>query len=122
MRQTERAIQAAGVRLLRHLGTVLVFGTTRRRGDYPGSMQTPGIPDVKVFLRARDGSPARGLWWEVKAPGGRVRPEQAAIHAAAVGCGEAVVVGGIDVLIGWLIAHGYVAESQVAHYYATGQP
>ena len=36
------------------------------------------------------------------------------------GCGEAVVVGGIDVLIGWLIAHGYVSESQVAHDYATG--
>jgi hypothetical protein len=26
------------------------MGTTRRRGDYPGTMQTPGIPDLMAFL------------------------------------------------------------------------
>lgn len=80
-RQPERAIQAHVVRLLRHVGcTVWVLGTTRRRGDYHGTMQTAGLPDVIAFLPRAGGV----LFVEVKAPGGRLRPEQAQFRACCL--------------------------------------
>lgn len=116
-RQPERTIQAQGVALLRSLGAaVWVLGTTRRRTDYGGTMQTPGWPDVKAFLPARTGRAALALWWEAKAPGGRLRNEQAifALHCAT--CGERHVTGDLDALIAALIDWGVLRRDQVPHY------
>ena len=95
----ERAEQRAIVQLLTHLGAkVWQLGTTRRHGDYQGTMQTPGLADLQAFLPTRGAftGPWRLLVIEVKAPGGRLRPEQAVYRACCVGAGVAHVVGGVD--------------------------
>ena len=123
-RQRERSDQAGIVQLLRSLGAqVYVLGTTRRRGDHPGTMQTAGLPDLIVFLytapaRRQAGLlfPRRLLYVEVKAPGGRLRPQQVQFRDC---CAEARVdhlVGGLDAVIAWLIAEGYLQSNQVPHY------
>lgn len=101
-RVPEKHVQAAGVRLLRSLGaSVYVLGTRRPRGDFPGTRQTPGIGDVYACLARH------ALWWECKAQGGRLRPEQAAFRDHCQRLGVPHVVGDLDALIGWLEAHGY---------------
>lgn len=116
VRVPEKAEQAHGVQLLRALGArVYVLGTVRRRGDHPGTMQTPGIPDVFAFLPKHEGR-RRTLWWEVKAVDGRLRREQIAFQAL---CGEsdlAHVVGPHDALIAWLVGLGYLKANQLPHY------
>lgn len=119
-RQPERAIQAAGVKLLRSLGAaVYVLGTTRPKGDYHGTMQTPGLPDVLAFLPMQ--GVRRLLVWEAKAPKGRLRPAQAQFaqycHDADIGH----VVGTHDALIAWLIEHGYLRADQVAAHHTEGR-
>jgi hypothetical protein len=53
-RVPERVQQAHIIRLVRTIGGVVyVLGTVRRRGDYQGTMQTPGISDLLVFLPVR---------------------------------------------------------------------
>lgn len=118
-RATERAIQSQGATLLRTLGArVWELGTTRRRGDYHGTMQTPGLPDVLAFMPPREPHLWRLLVWEAKAPGGRLRPEQAIFRELCQFAGIHHVVGGIDPLIAWLIEQGYLRGDQVAHYRA----
>jgi len=115
-RVPEKAEQAHGVQLLRAIGArVYVLGTVRRRGDHPGTMQTPGIPDVFAFLPKREGR-RRPLWWEVKAVEGRLRLEQIEFQAL---CGESDldhVVGPFDALIAWLVGLGYVKTAAFPHY------
>lgn len=51
LRLPEKAVQQQIVHLLRSLGAhVYEIGTRRRRQDYPGTMQSPGIPDLVAFL------------------------------------------------------------------------
>lgn len=117
--QREKVEQAHVVQLLRSLGaTVYTLGTRRRRGDYQGTMQTPGVPDLYAFLplRANDDPLGKALWIEAKAPGGRLRPEQRAFQAF---CQERYidhVVGGLDAVIAWLIEHDYLKRESVPHY------
>ncbi len=123
-RVPEKAVQAHIVQLLRSIGgQVYVMGTTRRRGDFAGTMQTPGIPDLMAFLPARDcphpAPAARGrvfLFVEVKARGGRLRPEQLAFAEGCVAAGVPHVVGDLDAVIAWLVEHGYVKADSVPHY------
>lgn len=117
-RQPERAIQAQGVRLLKTLGAaVWTIGTTRRKGDYMGTMQTPGLPDVLAFLPVRGLRERRLLVWEAKAPKGRLRPEQAEFRDQCLFAGVAHVVGGTDALVAWLVQERYLHADQVPHYY-----
>jgi hypothetical protein len=119
-RQPERVEQRQIVNLLRSLGaTVYVLGTTRRQGDHMGTMQTPGIPDLWAFLPARSGVSTLYLclWVEVKAPGGRLRPEQRAFRDQCTARGVPHVVGGVDAVIAWLIDAGYLLPQNVAHYH-----
>lgn len=112
----EKFEQADGVRLLLSLGArVYVSGTRRARGDYQGTRQTPGIPDVEAFLPARAGRCAQLVKWEVKRAGGRLRPEQAAYRDACEAAGVAHVVGDLNALLRWLVAHGYLRADQVPH-------
>jgi hypothetical protein len=48
-RQPEKAEQAGIVKLVRALGgRVYVLGTRRKRGDFQGTMQTPGLPVTRA--------------------------------------------------------------------------
>ena len=129
-RVAERVEQAHIVQLLRSLGAaVYVLGTVRRRGDYPGTMQTPGLPDLYVVLpparlpatrpTLRGHSP---LWVEVKAQGGRLRPAQVAFQAQCIVAGVPHVVGGLDAVIAYLIAGGWLAAASVPHYRRPAPP
>lgn len=120
-RAPERVEQQHIVQLLRSLGAkVWTLGTVRRTGDYQGTMQSPGLPDVIAFLKAPpttpNAAPRRLLVVEVKAAGGRLRPEQAEFRAMCVASGTASVVGGLDAVIAWLIAEGHLTTQQVPHY------
>lgn len=126
-RQPEKREQAAIVRLLRTLGAqVWVLGTQRRRTDYPGTMQTPGLPDLIASLpRGRQGcsarravespTPAVRLEVEVKAAGGRLSPAQRTYRQHALACGIAHVVGGLDEVIAWLLDRGFLRPEQVPY-------
>ena len=115
-RQTERAEQEGIVQLLRAIGaTVYVSGTTRQRTDtHHGTCQTPGIPDIEAFLPARFESRVL-LKVEVKAAGGRLRPEQAVYRDLCAVANVPHIVGGLDAVIAWLSAHGYLRTDQVSH-------
>lgn len=109
-RQPERAIQSRIVALLRSVGcAVWVLGTTRRRGDYQGTMQTPGLPDVLAFLPRSQGV----LFVEAKAPGGRLRPAQADFRAC---CLPLVtdrvyhVTGGLEAVVAKLATLGILRD------------
>ena len=136
-RVPEKTEQAHIVQLLRSIGgAAYVMGTTRRRGDHPGTMQTPGIPDLMAFLpiaRNRisagfaideDGAAyERGqnfgpclLFIECKAAGGKMRPEQHAFKSHCEIAKVAHLVGGLDAAIAWLTQHGYVNANQFPHY------
>ena len=120
-RQPEAAEQHAIVQLLCTVGCqVWTLGTHRRRGDYHGTMQSPGLPDLLAFLPRAGGL----LCIEVKAKGGRLRPEQETFRNACLAC-EAPwqvhhVVGGLDAVIAYLIALGLLKPEQVAAYRLPG--
>ena len=72
-RQPEGHAQRAIVQLLSHVGCLVwTLGTTRRRGDYHGTCQSPGLPDLIAHLPNGGGV----LFVEVKAKGGRLRPSR----------------------------------------------
>lgn len=127
----ERAEQDKALRLLRSLGArVWVAGTTRKRGDYQGTMQTAGLPDLPfVFLPARrPGTLAfKGhehdrvlLVVEIKSPSaarakdcGRSSEQVVFAHQCEL-AGVHYFCGDCDGLIGWLISHGFLRADQVA--------
>lgn len=121
-RQPEKAIQASIVRLLRQVGcAVYVLGTHRPRGDYQGTCQTAGLPDLLVFLPRALGL----LFVEVKAPKGRLRPEQAQFRESCLALTvqrQPVhhVTGGLDAVIDWLIVFGLLKPEQVCHEHLKG--
>ena len=113
--QPEKAEQSAIVQLLRSLGAaVYVLGTRRRKGDYQGTMQTPGIPDLLIFLplpsdvAARSEHDWRQVWVEVKAPTGRPSYEQRDFAQRCVLAGQDHITGGIDAVTGYLIVGGWL--------------
>jgi hypothetical protein len=114
MRTPERAEQAAIVRLLRTLrAEVYVLGTTRRRGDYPGTMQTAGLPDLVLFLPPQSaGGRWRQVWCEVKAIDGRLSPAQRAFRGHCGDAGVDYIYGSLTAVIDWLAAQGYVRAAR----------
>lgn len=108
--QPERTEQRAIVQLLRSIGaSVYVLGTTRRKGDHPGTMQTPGIPDLYVFLPK---TPTRyigmAVWIEVKAKRGRPSAAQNEFRRECKALGVSHVLGGVDDVIMFLEDHRYL--------------
>jgi hypothetical protein len=115
----EKVLQQQGVQLLRARGAaVYVIGTRRRKGDYPGTCMSAGIPDVLAFLPANwsTADAPRQLWWEVKTADGRATPQQLAFAEHCARAGQAYVRGDLDALVAWLVAHGYLKADNVAHY------
>lgn len=114
-RVSEKAEQTAIVKALRLVGgQVYVVGTVRPKGDFHGTCQTPGIPDLMCFLPP----PPHGrsprhyhhvfLFVEVKARGGRLRHEQLAFAESCTAANVWDLVGDADVVLAWLTAHGYL--------------
>ena len=111
----EKEIQADIMEMLETVGaTVYRIGTTRKKGDYQGTMQTPGIPDLLAFVRipARKMTDMRPhavqLWIEVKRPGGKMSDTQLAFRWNALNAGCEYVVGGVDEVLAWLKERGVV--------------
>jgi hypothetical protein len=126
-RVPEKVVQQQIVRELRTVGAaVYVLGRPPRKDTARmGTGQTPGIPDLYVLLPASPSlsvfdvpvKPAHGLWVEVKAKGGRLRPQQAEFATLCGGAGVPHLVGGLDVVLAYLQEHGYIKEA--AHYRRT---
>jgi hypothetical protein len=130
----ERAEQEAVKKLLLAMGAKFyVAGVTRKKGDYQGTMQTPGLPDLPlVFLPAfkLQPPPAPGtppLMYELvcievkstaahKTKHGGLSPFQREAKAYCLGAGVPYVHGDLDAIIGWLIDHGYLKPENVPHY------
>lgn len=118
VRISERQVQASIVQLLKTLGArVWVLGTVRRVGDYAGTMQTPGIPDLCVFLPPNPYAcdkpylyfqEWRQVWIEVKADGGRLRPQQTFFRDSCALAGVEHITGDLDAVLRYLRAAGYV--------------
>lgn len=124
-RRPEKVEQQQLCNLLRSIGAaVYVLGTRRpKRDSYHGTHQTAGIPDVFAILPASpvagpDGchSASCALWVEVKAAGGKLRPEQAVFRERCLSAELAHVVGGVDDVIVFLVAGGWLRADGVAHY------
>jgi hypothetical protein len=109
----EKHEQNDGVRLLRSLGAaVYVLGTKRRAGDYQGTMQTPGIPDVHFFIPCQD--VVEFAFWEVKRSRlGRISHEQADYAEHCHRAGIPYICGDLTVLMRWLVEHGYLRADQL---------
>jgi hypothetical protein len=109
-RVSEKAEQAAIIQLLESIGaTVYKLGGARRRGDFPGTMQTPGLPDLFVFLPDLAPWVTRWpLWIEVKASGGKLRTAQDEFRALCAVAHARHIVGGLDDVIAYLTHGGWL--------------
>ena len=115
-RVPERVVQAQVVHLLRSLGgLVWTLGTTRRRGDYQGTMQTSGLPDCIAAVKGRM------VMIECKAKGGVLRPAQRVFQQACADCGVAHLVGGVDEVVQWCVREGLLRADCVPHYRLPGE-
>ena len=111
--QLEKEIQSDIVKLLGTVGAaVYKIGTTRKKGDHQGTMQTPGIPDLLAFVplppSRRYPSNAVQLWIEVKRPEGKMHLVQIEFRMRALEAGCEHVVGGVPEVLDWLKARGVV--------------
>lgn len=111
VRISEKQEQAAIVQLMETLGgKVWVLGTKRPSGDFQGTRQTPGIPDLYVALPLR-AAPRhyRALWIEVKSSQGRTSDAQKAFaKVASTTIGTAYIRGTCDDVQRWLVEHGWL--------------
>jgi hypothetical protein len=131
--QPERAEQEGVKKLLRTLGArFFVAGTVRKKGDHPGTMQTPGLADIPLcFLPRRSrlsqsyhdtGGEYQLVVIEVKSPAaaktksGGLRPEQADLKNLCAEAGVPYIHGDLNAIIAWLIENRYLKASQVPHY------
>ena len=127
----EKVVQQHVVQLLRSIGAdVWVLGTRRAKGDYPGTRQTPGLPDVLACLPTHmaprwtqepDGHIYRTdkrVWLaiECKSDTGRLRPEQQHFRQCCHDSDMLHVTGGLDDVIAKLVQLGYLKAESVAHY------
>lgn len=113
---SEKQEQAAIVQLLETLGgKVWVLGTKRRTGDFQGTMQTPGIPDLYCALPLRSSTRHyRALWIEVKSSQGRASAAQKAFGAVArTTIGTVHLQGTCHDVQNWLVAHGWLSGPPV---------
>lgn len=121
--RSEKVEQSHIVQLVALLGgKAYVKGGHRKRGDYQGTMQTPGIPDLDVFLPARTVGGGRGVvgplfaFVEAKRAGGRQSPEQKAYQQLCRERDIAYVLGTYDAFVAWLVGLGYVRADAFPHY------
>lgn len=112
--QPEKAQQEQGIALLRGLGaTVYRLGVHRRATDYQGTGMSEGLPDVMAFLPHRGSGVRTFVCWEVKAPGGRLRPEQLEFQSRCFEAGVAHVTGDLTALMQWLVGANFLRADQL---------
>jgi hypothetical protein len=124
-----KAEQRAVAALYRTVGgDVYELGTTRSRGGrcvrcaafVPNrdmtTRQTPGLPDLLVFLPPRGAEPAVQVWHEAKAGSGRLSPAQQKFRSWCQAAHVEHVTGGVDAAIAYLVDHGRLRADQVPHY------
>ena len=119
--RNEKSEQADCIKLLRMLGArVYVLGTVRRKGDYHGTMQTPGIADLEAWLpvplakRRSILFPRRLLKMEVKrSKGSATTPDQKAYASLCSEAGIDYVRGDLAALMAWLVAEGFLRADQL---------
>lgn len=116
----ERSEQGSIKNLLEQLGAlVYTLGTVRATccgvcgspNTDPTTRQTPGLADLVVYLPAPRRQPARGwtmVWIECKGRRGTLSLEQVAFRELNLRAGVAHVVGGLDELLEYLTAGGWV--------------
>lgn len=105
---SEKQEQQAICDLIRAIGGhVYVIGTKRPKGDYQGTRQTPGIPDLFCFLPLR-GIMARSLWIEVKRKGGRKSDAQQYFASLCMNRNIDHIIGGHDDVANWLKLNGFL--------------
>lgn len=130
-RVPEKAEQAHIVQLVRSIGGhVYVLGTHRRSTDFQGTMQTHGVPDLICFIpdKRRSIDPPEGtsfhfcVFIECKAVGGRLRPEQRQFRELALKAEVTHLVGGLDVVIQFLVDKGLAKSEQFPHYRQPAAP
>lgn len=125
----ERVEQLGIRRLMLSLGAKeYVLGTTRRKGDYAGTMQTPGIPDLQFFLpekRARFDAEAKPFTRRLviveakRAKGGRFSAPQIEYRGLTQAAGVDYIGGCLDDVIAWLVREGYLDPKNLPHYRTT---
>ena len=122
-RQDEKTEQAQILTLVAAVGGLAyVLGT--RRAQYcgtcgvrttdQGTRQTPGIADLFVLLPPPPRAPAAPwvpVWVEVKGRGGTLTPEQLTFRGQCARAGLAHVVGGLDALLDFAAAGGWILPS-----------
>ena len=108
--QLEKEIQADIVKLLETVGAaVYKIGTTRKKGDHQGTMQTPGIPDLVAFVRVPCSTPTVQVWIEVKrTTDSTMSDAQTTFRKHALEAYREHIVGGVDEVLSWLKARGVV--------------
>ena len=127
-RVPEKVVQSHIAQALRMIGArVYVLGhAPRRDAVHKGTGQTPGLPDLLVHLPASPMLSPRSsgtyhmqphqLWIEVKAHRGRLSAAQASFRDFCHLAGIPHLVGDLDVVLAYLVEHGYMRASGVAHY------
>ncbi len=96
----EKVEQREVYRLYVALGCEVIWFSQPR-----ATMQTEGIPDLKIYCRRK-----RLTWWhECKAAGGAQSPAQIAFEGLASACGEHYVLGGWDRAVDAVKVFGLVA-------------
>lgn len=101
-------------------GKVWVLGTVRRRTDYQGTNQTPGLADLWMVLPAVRDLPSVGVWWETKSKAGQRSAAQVQFGEACQSAGVAYGFGPFDAFMAWAISQGRVLPSRLAHYHQRG--
>jgi hypothetical protein len=116
----ERAEQGSIKNLIELLGGVVkTIGTTRATccgtcgapSTDPTTRQSPGLADLVAYLPPPKRQQARGwtqVWIECKGRGGTLSIEQVAFRELNLRAGVAHVVGGVDEVIEYLTAGGWV--------------
>lgn len=118
------SVEQLGIRklMLSLGGKEYVLGTKRKKTDFHGTMQTPGIADLQFFLPERRVEMALYRKWRFvvveakRQKGGRFSPEQIEYRDLCLAAGIDYIGGCLDDAIAWLISEGYLRANQVPHY------
>ena len=99
-----------------------VLGTKRKKTDFHGTMQTPGIADLQFFLPERRTEMAlyrsrRFVVVEAKRErGGRFSAEQIEYRELCQAAGVDYIGGCLNDVIVWLVDEGYIDRKNLPHY------
>lgn len=115
----EKIEQAHVVQLLRSLGwAVYVIGhpSPADGRTFRGTGQTPGMADLEAHSPGHSIRGPELVKIEVKAKGGKLRSEQVTYQQLCERSMVAHIVGGLDAVIAWLMAAGYLTSDRVPYY------